>query len=127
MSSEDSVKWLREQIERVKRNAQQALADPHTSDGHGVRIIGGKLAIMPSAASDRLTLHLVTNGPQDVIARCEAELAILGEHIIAHNQRGDALCFTCTDGPYPCRTVHLLASAYRHQPGWAEYWPEAVA
>ena len=79
--------------------------------------------------------HIALNDPQDTIARCEAELAILDEHAAADFAAyGDRLCRRCRwddDEPgrdddahhwvvYPCRTVNLLAGGYRHTPGYRE-------
>lgn len=65
-------------------------------------------------------------------ARCEAELAILDEHA---PQRGydqpdgdlTPICVRCADDrmygyAYPCRTVRLLLSGYRHWPGYQAEW-----
>ena len=88
------------------------------------------------------------NDPQDTIARCEAELAILDEHFILTNENrieayeefsvvpwgakggaGDqgSGCVTChyygmggVKGYGICRTVRLLASGYKHRPGYRE-------
>ena len=79
-----------------------------------------------------------------LIARCEAELAILDEHYILFNgdrnekyeqysimpppfPPEDCGCVTChyasrggVNGYGICRTVRILAAGYRHHPGWAE-------
>ena len=83
--------------------------------------------------------HMALNDPQDVIARCEAELAILDAHAFdttgKFGSEGPPRCTTCLsdrDGyeeqweadPWPCQTVRLLASGYRHREGYAEHWPE---
>lgn len=104
--------------------------------------------------------HIAANDPQDTIARCEAELAILDEHgplpdctpemIAKYRTAGFpeahiaameamvycARCHVPVDGAcededqcapvdYPCKTVTLLASGYRHRPGWAAHWGAA--
>ncbi len=92
-----------------------------------------------------LTRLMEANDPGDTIARCEAELAILDEHRLILADRGDSYtahpeyriardnptdkqvdmanmmqwskdCRACR-GRYPCRTVRLLATGYRHRPG----------
>ena len=72
-------------------------------------------------------LFIAANDPLETIARCEAELAILGEHkpvdVPGMAWRG---CATCKDSvtrwpkTFPCRTVRLLGSGYRHRDGYRE-------
>ena len=73
-----------------------------------------------------LTRLMEANDPRDTIARCEAELAILDEHGGAPGiDPGEVCCVRCGDypqEPHPCRTVRLLASGYRHRPGYQEAW-----
>ena len=90
-----------------------------------------------------LTRLMEANDPRDTIARCEAELAILDEHVSDEHERWPE-CIRCAyihpakcecgklDGehwrapcPYPCNTVRLLGSAYKHQPGYREEWAPA--
>jgi Family of unknown function (DUF6221) len=62
------------------------------------------------------------------VAQCEAALAILDAH-----DRPEHYCplpalpsrYGQLWVPGPCWTVHLLASGYRHRPGYAEHWGEA--
>lgn len=82
----------------------------------------------------RLTRFIADNDPGSVIARCEAELAILDEHApvkAGHGPKKDHLCCSAcvsvSDDAYlairsPCRTVRLLASGYKHRPGYREEW-----
>ena len=66
------------------------------------------------------------NDPQDTIARCEAELAILDEHG-PWDLDADAYCSACGDVPqvaYPCRTVRLLTGGYKHRPGFPAVFAE---
>jgi Family of unknown function (DUF6221) len=100
-----------------------------------------------------LTRLMEANDPRDTIARCEAELAILDEHYILTNDdrspdyeefsvvpwgaKGGAGdqgcgCVAChyyaqggVKGYGICRTVRLLGSAYKHQPGYREEWAPA--
>ena len=88
--------------------------------------------------------HIAASDPQDTIARCEAELAILDEHYILFKGSSDEKweefsvvsiggadkdhgCVTChyygmggVKGYGICRTVRLLAAGYKHHPGYAE-------
>ena len=70
----------------------------------------------------RVTRFIAANDPRSVIARCEAELAILDEHRAEAGCFPDELCcVTCGDFPqvlFPCRTVRLLAGGYKHRPGF---------
>jgi len=92
--------------------------------------------------------HIAANDPRQVIADCESDLAILGEHyILTTSDRNEAYeefsvvriggadrdhgCVTChyygmggVKGYGICRTVKAVASGYRHHPGWAEHWGE---
>lgn len=99
-----------------------------TGDGIHIYAEGGHDA-------DQATL-IAANDPQDTIARCEAELAILDEHRPTdYLCYGDRLCRRCQWGDdeperdelhhgvvYPCRTVRLLGSGYRARPGYREEW-----
>lgn len=95
--------------------------------------------------------HLVTLlSSEAVLARIEADRAILAEHPAEQLYRtrqvdhppwrweqvlvsGEFFCPTCSDAdegpePWPCRTVRLLASGWRTMPGWQEPWaPEGDA
>jgi len=158
--SDDLVTWLRQRIRERKYLAEHAVelgnaaewtemtsgvllyAEPADDDTwHGVWAAGDSSLTRLMAASD----------PQDTIARCEAELAILDEHFILTNDNryespydeysvvprgmpggpGDqkAGCVTChykgfgaVEGFGICRTVRLLVSGYRHRPGYREEW-----
>ena len=61
------------------------------------------------------------NDPQDTIARCEAEVAILDEH------GGEHMCFEVTrDGNSwdyyigDCRIIRQVAGGYKHWTGYRE-------
>jgi hypothetical protein len=94
-----------------------------------------------------LTRLMAANDPRDTIARCEMELGILEAHyILTRDDRSEAYeefsvtphpgaggcdygCVTChyqgmggVWGKGYCRTVRLLGSAYRYQPGYREEW-----
>ena len=92
--------------------------------------------------------HVAANDPRQIIADCESDLAILGEHyILTTSDRNEAYeefsvvsvggasrdhgCVTChyygmggVKGFGVCRTVKAVASGYRHWEGWAEHWGE---
>jgi hypothetical protein len=130
------VAWLRRRIEERRYLATHAIelgnAAAWTELSSGVL-----MTIAADAPQDRrdgvhplgdssLTRLMEANDPQDTIARCEAELAILDEHRAGRGiDPGELCCVTCGDFPqvlFPCRTVRLLASGYRHRPGYEEAW-----
>jgi hypothetical protein len=113
---DEAVAWLREQInwwlEYARKNAARRPITPMRS--HEMR---------------------------GMIARCEAELAILGEHGPADfTAYGNQMCRRCVWGDdepdrdddahhwvfCPCRTIRLLAAGYRHREGYARFWGEPV-
>jgi uncharacterized protein DUF6221 len=141
--SGDLAAWLRERITERKALAEAVLAigvSPEWSEmSSGVLNIGDYdpadhwAGVFPVGDS-RLTRFAAANDPRSVIARCEAEVAILDEHepVSGYDPNG-LVCGTCGESPrsgdepgvvrWPCRTVRLLGSAYRfeagHQEGWA--------
>jgi len=156
VSGQDPVAWLRAQIEARRDLALLITAPrPHLRDS-GARLAGewrtgctceAECRDYPSC--DEVTgdgIHIYSEGghdadqaaliaandPQDTIARCEAELAILDEHGPEFTdyidgdgiERGTWECSMCEPGGtpdnYPCKTVRLLASGYRHRPGYEE-------
>lgn len=111
--SDDLVTWLREQIE----------ADRDWAD-----------ARLRRQMSDRYRWEV-----WEKAARASAELAILDEHQpvpLSETHDGCVICVSWADSPahlggetefgialpesFPCRTVRLLASGYRHRPGYRE-------
>lgn len=93
--------------------------DQSPRDGHGF-------------ITDRPELrHIAQHDPQDVIARCEADLAVLKWHQpVNTGTRGRLDCLICCPPDYehgrhiyedwPCRTIRLLAWGYRHRDGYPE-------
>jgi Family of unknown function (DUF6221) len=140
MSDADAVAWLREQVTDRLEKARSATAGPwvvnaQTLSGFRVTAPDGSFI----AASVRMwsdgspdAAQIALNDPPDTIDRCEAELAILDEHP-PHPGTDPPRCETCLDSrllspeyweanPWPCKTVRLVASAYRHRLGYAEHW-----
>ena len=157
-SEEEPVAWLRAAILARKAAAEAATAGPWEFEGDDptddelysvhdgiVDLVGVTVAF----TRDRNVAngqHMALNDPQDTIARCEAELAILDEHRLVLADRGDSHTAhpeyrVARDNPtaeqvamangmqwdkdcraccrrYPCRTVRLLAGGYRHRPGF---------
>ena len=99
-------------------------------------VFGGEYIVVydEGAPSGAQFDHIALNDPQDTIARCEAELAILDEHkpeLIDYRdgdgiERASRECIACeppgTPDNYPCRTIRLVGSGYRFRPGYREEW-----
>jgi hypothetical protein len=145
----EMVTWLRKTIKARMFLAQHTIelgnAATWTELSSGVL-----MTIAPDASQDRwdgvhplgdssLTRLMEANDPQDTIARCEAELAILDEHAPLETewgghrddgtwQQGGFVCGSCghDDGrlgvAWPCRTVRLLAAGYRYRDGYQASW-----
>lgn len=138
----DPVDWVRRWILADKEAAELAARTApgmwlhNHDDAPGIIYTegpGGRELLRADEDLRPVTEHLVRHDAQDVIARCEAALAILDEHgpdgtiaplsCQACSCEGALVgtdCFAAVD--YPCRTVRLLISGYRHRPGWREGW-----
>lgn len=141
---DEAIGWLRQQVTQRLETARKA---SHGSDGrwvgreqtkygpHGhLRDNSGEVVVYDEGSpSDCEFEHIALNDPQDVIARCEAELGILNLH--QHErlggrtaQRNDLGCALCheDDGvqwhPGWCDTVKAVASGYRHRDGYTQHW-----
>ena len=145
---DDFTAWLRQRIQARLALARGTIelgnADVWHELSSGVLVTGdddenhwhGTWAMGDST----LTRLMEANDPRDTIARCEAELAILEEHASDGDGRWPQ-CVRCADThparcecgrlagehwrgaySYPCTTVRLLGSAYKHQPGYREEW-----
>lgn len=64
--------------------------------------------------------HIIRQDPRNTVARCEAELAILGLHVPLEDTE-PPMCVICLEH-VDCRTVRLLGSGYRHRPGYDSSW-----
>ena len=131
--SREMVDWLRQEIESRKAFATLAAREFSaiwTAEADS-RLVASRWIIgddMPATALE----HIVLNDPRDVIARCDAELALLDEHPPATHRatwdREERICDRCRYDEgldtfvYPCPTVLAVASAYRHRPGFKEDW-----
>ena len=154
MSSDDEqglVAWLRSAILARKAAAEAATAAPWEAEGDdptddevwiGLDDDSAiRLVILRGPESHQNMLHVAANDPRDTIARCEAELAILGELSAAvkrhEAERRDYANWVAGEnlasqpalaGPSPGliagleRAVRLLAGGYRHHPGYRAEW-----
>ena len=148
-SEEEPVAWLRAQVEARLAAAKLAAReggkwtqdDPVRYPG-SISSLGGPVVYDEGSPDEYQAAHIAANDPQDTIARCEAELAILDVHyILTRDDRSEAYeefsvvsigganqdrgCVTChyygqggVKGYGICRTVRLLAGGYRHRPGF---------
>jgi len=149
-SEEEAVAWVRQRIRERLYLAQHAIelgnAAEWVEQSSGVLVTGEPTeadvwqGTWPLGDSSLARL-MEANDPQDTIARCEAELAILDLHEsvpVAGWEDSRPIfrwqeCQEC--GPnndqsgvyavpgegeafYPCSTIRLLASGYKHRPGF---------
>jgi len=120
MTGTEAVAWLRAEIGNDHAFAASCLARPFPgSDMEAIaeRVADGeaKLAI--------LALHIPANPAEDYDHPDWLECAECGPNspggnFMAAPGEGDAW--------WPCQTIHLLASGYRHRPGYAEHWGGAT-
>lgn len=139
MASDDLTAWLRRVIEQDQAQARELIeSEAAAPEWHemtsGVLVTGppehddhwsGTFAIGDS----RITRYIAEHDPRDTIARCEAELAILGEYEAARKVMEEA-----RDSPegvgagvWACvkslrRAVELLGQGYRFRDGWRAEW-----
>jgi hypothetical protein len=136
---EEAVKWLREQVEGDRAAAVAACDGNMETAAWRLRDHPGDSAFVRDGLGDTVVydeglpleaeaVHIALHDPRDVIADCEAKLAILDEH--GPYEMGDEVyCRICGDCPqvdYPCPTVHLLAAGFRHRDGYRQHWGEPV-
>ena len=130
-SEEEPVAWLRQRIRERLYLARHAIelgnAAEWTEQSSGVLVTGEPTeadtwhGTWPMGDSS-LTRLMEANDPQDTIARCEAELAILDEcekalKVARTYKDGDGvLALACAKTWLDA--VHLLAGGYKHRPGF---------
>lgn len=136
MSSEaEPVKWLRQRIQARLALARNAIELGNAAEWTELSS-GVLMTIAPDAPQDNwdgvhplgdssVTRLMEANDPQDTIARCEAELAILDAHDKAEHYcplpvlpSVHGQLWTPAEGP--CWTLRLLASGYKCWPGYRE-------
>jgi Family of unknown function (DUF6221) len=133
----EAVAWLREQVLARRGIAQRANPGPWTTRNLGRHDMSSIVEAPAGAVSYRGlpagpaignfessrgaadAAHAAANDPQDVIARCEAELGILDLHGIWKDDTGIA-------AEVAADAVRHLAGGYRHSDGWAQHWGSEV-
>lgn len=128
------MKWLREQVAQRMETAREACGPAWRLDVQAscecctrvVRAQSGALVVTPD---DRDAPHVALNDPQDVIARCEAELAIITRCESVHAAFADPAGglwpdVTRRERSHAFATLADLASSYKHREGYAEHWSE---
>jgi hypothetical protein len=134
---EHPVAWLRRRIQERLYLARHAIELGNAAGWHeqssGVLVTGEPTetdvwhGTWPMGDSS-LTRLMEANDPQDTIARCEAELAILDACALSKStevalEAGDISAEEYVTGDVMgSQIVRLLASGYRHRPGYREEW-----
>jgi hypothetical protein len=130
---EPEVAWLRRQVEMrrglARRTVELGSSLAWDEPSSGVLVTGeppdggGTWDGTWPLGDSSLTRLMAASDPQDTLARCEAELALLDEH------GGEHMCYRSgRDGSTwdwwigDCLVMTTLAGAYRHHEGWAEHW-----
>lgn len=144
----EMVEWLRREVKSDKAAAFACMSKANPGEGHWtfagmqVRDDRGHLVVQHTWPNEGA--HIATHDPRDTIARCEAELAIVGKHrpvpcpdgledLIVCSYCGptgdDSGAWPVSRDPdylrtlfWPCDLIKDLAHGYRHRPGWKETW-----
>jgi hypothetical protein len=137
---DELVVWVREQIGQLRKLAQDCLAEvgrhmagEQYEDGSG-EAYKDAYPSYPWGSGEGELAYMAATQPRYVLTQCEAHVALLDEHSSPHTvvdgfcveeggpctHAGESECLIC--GVTDCRTARLLASAYRHCPGYQEPW-----
>ena len=137
-SEEEPVAWLRQRIrERLylaRRTIELGNAPEWTELSSGVL-----MTVAPDAPQDgwdgvhpmgdsSLTRLMEANDPQDTIARCEAELALLDicERVIREDEGHEYYSDGWSGLAVARIALRFLAAGYRHREGYARFWGTPV-
>ena len=101
-------------------------AHEHPHPGHYVVYTGYEGG---GATTEQNALHIARHDPEQVLADIAAKRAILDLHDqsgvrwvgFPRADRQESYCVHDQQAA-PCHTVRLLASGYRHRPGWRDSW-----
>lgn len=115
MSASPMIAWLKTTIEGDKAAAE---AD---RDGQVEWAADYMTGMGPSG--ERASEHILRHSPGNVIARCEADLAVIRWHTGAHECCGpDDNCLWIHGGDMTCPTVKALGYGMRHRDGFDLTW-----
>ena len=137
--AQDPVAWLRKQVE-----ARLALARNTIELGNAAEWTelssGVLMTIAPDAPQDNwdgvhplgdssLTRLMEANDPQDTIARCEAELAILDmcAKVISDDEGHEYYSDGWAGLTVARHAIRYLLGAYKHRSGYDERWTTAAS
>jgi hypothetical protein len=131
----EMIAWLREQIEGDKAAAGTATPGPWAPDKPWLAdvVVSGLLGPVADCAvgtgyraqSLEDARHIARHDPNEVIADCDAKLALLESH---YDYRGVCpRCFDWENKPvqrerFPCEVIRLLAQGYQHRDGYRDEW-----
>lgn len=145
------IAWLRAQIEADKAAAEACAGAPWSAPVPGMihvdakairenKLAWGHLGYVASVEREEYREHIARHGPRDVIADCDAKLAILDDYALTVRLRDEAAERIRMAGDHPdakdLKTwdraereaaimggwVRLLAHGYRHRDGFKEAW-----
>ena len=138
----EAVAWLRKQIGQRRYLAERTVEIGNAAEWTELSS-GVLMTIAPDTPQDNwdgvhplgdssLTRLMEANDPQDTIARCEAELAILDACLpdVAMDEAVDngdisAEEYASTEA-MGAVIIRLLAAGYRHRGGYARFWGTPV-
>lgn len=136
----EAIGWLRGQVEARLLVARSTAAygsghwAPTKNDDfdwtiHDAGDVMPREAALADLWGEAPAVFIADNDPQDVIARCEAELAIITrcEAVLeAFASPADRLWpdVTRRERTHSRATVHDIASGYRHRDGYTQHWGE---
>lgn len=146
--TDDMLSWLRRQIEARKALAESASPWPWSANAEHDEVLavdGERVADGFALSGNQLRNtvdHIVFNDPRQIIADCEAQLALIDLHGTTVKKGGPAVfsdedgrqltsghevtCSVCgwvSDDPTSgCETVRLLALPYADVDGYREEW-----
>lgn len=129
-----AVAWLRKQIEQRRYLAQRTVELGNAV--HWTELSSGVLmTIAADAPQDNwdgvhpmgdssLTRLMEANDPQDTIARCQAELAMLDicQRVIGEDEGHEYYSDGWSGLAVARIAIRFLAAAYRHHDGYAQFW-----
>ena len=136
--NKEAIEWLRQQVMDRLEQARAATPGPwQVAQQPGRQVVysthfdnDGRQGYITDVNLRENAPHIALNDPQDVIARCEAELAIVTrcEAVLAafaDPERGLWPDVTRRERTHASATLHDLAAGYRHRDGYAQHWGEA--